>query len=241
MSDHKKPSLLSLFACKKGISRFVFILIIAVVVMSILVSIPIILYYRSQSKKIGCYAALDTATRQMTDKYLIDGFKSKKEVKEWVGYVMNGWDDLCPGGGNVYVIYDKNAEMPWRLVCGMHGDDKKECCRLNAEWVLDQVKEAVKQAADDGLGLPESIDLSLNGEKLSVILTEEPTELTRGTGTTMGYDGTVAFYGVAGNGAVGENTGLKDGAVCYLSFADPDYCANWEPVDGWSGSAYAKK
>lgn len=241
MSDQKKPSFPSLLARKDGISRFVFILIIAVVVMAIVVSIPLILYYRSQSAKIGCYAALDTASRQMADKYLIDGFKDENEVKKWVGYVMNGWDDLCPGGGNVYVIHDETAEMPWRLVCGMHGEDRKECCKLNAKWVLEQVREAVRESADEGVPVPESVELRFNGELLSVLLTEEETGLTRGTGTTMGVEGTVAYFGIAGVGEVGKDSGLKDGQVCYLSFADPDYCANWDSVFGWSGSAYSYK
>ena len=221
-----------------GVSRFVFILIAAVVVLAIAVTVPLVIYYRSQSKQIGCTAALDTATRQMAARYLIEGFKNEDEVKEWVGFVMNGWDDLCPGGGNIYVVRDENADMPWRLVCGMHGKDKKECCRLNASWVLDRVIEAVNKAVKNGDAIPGTVDLKLNGEKLTVAMTEEVTGIRRGTRTTKGYDGTVAFFGVSGVGKAGENSGLPDGSVCYFSFADPDYCANWKYGDGWTGTAF---
>lgn len=238
MTSLSKTADISRIGNRRGISRFVFILLILLLVMIIVVSIPLVMYYRSQSKKIGCYAALDTARRQMADKYLIDGFKNAEEVKEWVGFVMNGWDDLCPGGGKIFVVPDKDSEMPWRLVCGMHGDDKKECCRLNASWVLDQVRQAVKTAADNNEPLPEKIPLKLNGETLEVMLTEVESGLRRGTSITSGYSGTVAFYGVSGNGEIGTNTEAKPGEVCYLSFADPDYCANWKYKSDWSGTAF---
>ncbi len=208
--------------------------------LAILVTIPLVLYYRSQSEKIGCVAALDTATRQMADKFLIDGFKDASEVKAWVTLVMNGWDDLCPGGGNVYIIHDESAEMPWRLVCGMHGEDKKECCRLNASWALGQVREAVKKAADDGKDPPEKIEIPLNGKTLEVKLTDKRmTDVTRGTGTMMDYDGTVAFYAVAGYGDEWRSTGASSGTVCYFCFADPNYCASWLVGKGWTGDAYS--
>lgn len=228
-------------ARQAGISRFIFILIALVIILAIIVTIPLILYYRSQSKAIGCYAALDTARRQAADKFIIDGFNNAEEVKEWVGYVMNGWDDLCPGGGNVYVVEDDDSEMPWRLVCGMHGEDKKECCRLNASWALDRVKEAVKEASDKGEPAPEKIELKLNGETLTVTFTKAETNLRRGTSSTSGYDGTVAFYSVAGDGGFTRETGAKAGAVCYFSFADPDNCANWYYGEGWTGTAYSIK
>lgn len=224
---------------KKGVSRLVFILIVALCVLLIVASVPLIMYYRSQSAKIGCVTALDTASRQIADKFLIDGFHDAKEVKNWVTLVMNGWDDLCPGGGNVYVVYDKDADMPWRLVCGLHGEDRKECCRLNAAHVLDLVREEIKKAADEG-SVPESVEVRLNGEKLVAKLTEEETGLVRGTYSTTGYNGTVAFYGITGIGKIGASSEAGEGEICYFSFADPDNCANWKYRDGWTGSAWKR-
>lgn len=224
----------------RGISRAVAILLVLVAVMLVVVSIPTYRYFWGRSQELGCGAALRSARGQVITAYLMAGAQiSAKEVKEVATFAMNGWEDLCPAGGNVYVVETGGGEgeMPYDLVCGIHGEARQRC-RLNAGFVLDTVREQVILALAKGEQPPESVALTLNGEPFTVLLTETPTGLKRGTSSTTGVEGTLAFYGLAGRGEVGANTDLPEGYVCYFSFADENYCANWSDSTGWVASAY---
>ena len=225
----------------RGISRAVVIMLILVAVMLVVVSIPVYIHFRTVWREMECMTSLDTAKRQMIDQFLLEfGDLDIDEAKEHVGYVMNGWDDLCPGGGIVYIVKDDdpNADMPYKLVCGVHGEDKKENCRLNADYVLDHVRERVKYERAKGAPIPEKITVNLNGEDLDVLLVTESKKIRYGTRYFEADDDIVAYYGVAGNGF--DDTTADDGEVCYFGFADPNYCANWTAERGWSGDSWDK-
>ena len=225
----------------RGISRAVVIMIVLVAVMLVAVSIPTYIHYRDKWREIKCMTSLDSAKRQMVDQFLLEfGDLSKEEAKEHVGYVMNGWDDLCPGGGIVYIVEDKseNAEMPYKLVCGIHGEDKKELTRLNANYVFEHVCERVKLERAKDAPIPEIITLTLNSEQLTVYLVTENQNLKRGTKYTDEKNKIVAYFGVEGNGDFGDSENASEGDVCYFAYADENYCANWTADNWWSGDSW---
>ena len=224
-----------------GLARAIVILIIiAALLAAVAILIPTIAYYREQSKKIGCVTALDTAYRQYIDAYLT-GVKGldKEETKEVVTFAMCGWDDLCPGGGNIFIVKDEEkGHDVYRLVCGLHDEDLKERVRLNAGYVLDTVREAVAAAREKGDPVPDSATRPLSGKELVILRTDEPSTLRRGTDSTMDYEGTVAFYSVVGIGDDSDASGQKDGEVWSFTFADENYCAKWNYRQSWTGDAY---
>ncbi len=222
-----------------GVSRLVFILIAIILVLIILVSIPIYIYYRKQSEKIGCTQGLDTATRQLYDAYLMGDIHSVADARKRITLVMNGWEDLCPAYGNIYIVESKDpAEKPYRLVCGLHCDDKKEKTRLNAENVFEQVKKRVKELRALGDKYPSAVTVKLNGKELTALLVTSPTDIKYGTSITDNVKGTVAYYGITGNFAFENTSGVPEGSVCYFNFADEDNGAVFCEPEGWWGSSY---
>ena len=107
-----KTALKNRFSSKNGISRVVVILIIAVVTLSIVAIIPLAIYHSRIAAKIGCTQAMDSGTRQLYDAYLLGDVHNIDEAKAVVTRAMNGWDDLCPGGGTMHIVYDETAEKP---------------------------------------------------------------------------------------------------------------------------------
>lgn len=226
---------------RNGAARLIVLLaLIAAVLAAIAIVIPAVNYYREESKKIGCATALDTAYRQYIDTFLANGGKlNRDETKEVVTFVMNGWDDLCPAGGNIYIVEDNDkGEGLFRLVCGIHGSDEKELTRLNAGFVLDTVREKIAEAQKNGRAYPKSVTLTLNGKELTARLTDKPTGLKRGTESTSGYEGTVAFYSIVGHSDFGEDSGMDEGKIWYFSFADEKHCAEWTYAKSWTGDSY---
>ncbi|MBR4798729.1 MAG: hypothetical protein IK047_00555, partial [Clostridia bacterium] len=121
-----------------------------------------------------------------------------------------------------------------RLVCGIHGASSSERTLLNAKYVFEQlVRKAVSGYSENG-AFPESVTASLNGEELEIMLTAEDVGITRGTGSTSGYKGTVAFYAAAGSGGFGDSFGAANGSVSWFVFADKYHCARWDARVGWS-------
>ena len=215
-------------------------MLVLVAVMLVLVSIPVGIHFRDKWREIKCMTSLDTAKRQMIDEFLFTaGELDIEEAKSHVGYVMNGWDDLCPGGGIVYIVKDDdpNAEMPYKLVCGIHGEDAKERTRLNSNYVYKHVCKAVETTVKDGESALETVTVNLNGEDLAVKLVTEDQMIKRGTNASDYDDEIVAFYGVEGNGSF-TDTGVDEGEVCYFAFADKEYCANWTYIRGWTGDSW---
>ena len=240
MADTPKTSVYGKVFGKSGIARLVVILLVLALVMLIIVAKPAYLYLKEESDRIACVQSLDSASRQVAVDYLNKGGnQSAEEVKAEAARAMLGWDDLCPAGGNVYVVEsDGKNGLPYQLVCGLHGTDKKQCTRLNASNVYEQVVEAVRRERLDGNDYPESVTVTLHHKPLTAYLVDESTGLRRGTGATTGYEGTVAYYSIVGHSDFGDDSGLKDGRVWYFSYADEDHCANWSSKDGWSGDSY---
>ena len=224
---------------RRGISLLLVIMLILVLIMVVVISIPTVQYYKRRSEAIGCATALDTARRQLAAQVMgTDNIKSAKDAKKFVGYVMDGWDDLCPGGGNIYIVDRKNDDFPYDLVCGMHGADAKQRTRLNAQWVKEQIEDAVQKAKEKGNERLTSVAFTLNGEEIEALLTDDVTGWRRGSSSTSGLNGTMVRYGLAGYGTFGKDYHRSEGSLCYVSFVDDLYCANWSSIDGWTGDSY---
>ena len=226
----------------QGIIWPIVILLVAITVMSIIVLIPNYKAMQRQGQTVACATALDTARRQLASNFMFNGFEDGKaeEAKEFVTFVMNGWDDLCPEGGNCYIIPNTKGEMSWDIVCGLHCADKKLCTRLNAENVREQIIKGLRDARIDGIPFPETLPFTLHHKNYTALLVDEESGLKRGTRLTMGKEkaGIVAYYGIMGHSDFGADSGAKEGSLCYFSFADEEHCANWDYREEWTGDSY---
>lgn len=227
---------------KQGISRLVAIMLALILILVIIILIPIGIQYRHQAKIYSCYVGLDTARRQLAGGYMFDGFENgeAEDAKELVAYAMNGWDDLCPDGGDVYIVPKSGDGVAWEIVCGLHCKDAKLRTRLNSYNVREQLRDALLKEQAKGNMYPETLPYTLHHKEYIAELVDESTGLKRGTRTTMGRekDGIVAYYSIVGHSDYGADSGMKEGEIWYFSFADEDHCANWSYHDQWTGDSY---
>ena len=240
----RHPSSVNKLRGGRGIARLTLVLLVLVLVLAVVVSIPVYKRYQRTGHTLACATALDTARRQLAADFMFDGWENGRadEAKDFVSFVMNGWDDLCPEGGTVYVVYnagDKvSTDLAWDVVCGLHGSDKKLCTRLNSDNVLGQLREALRQERLLGNPCPESLRFTLHHREYTALLVDEETGFKRGTDLTKGYKGIVAFYAIGGHGALGASIEGEDGEICYFSYADEKHCATWRSDDGWTGDSF---
>ena len=227
---------------RRGISRLVAIMLVLILVLSIVCMIPVYLKYRHPAKIIACGTALDTARRQLAGNFMFDGFEDRdvEKAKEFVAFVMNGWDDLCPDGGDVYIVPKGDSELDWEIICGLHCSDSRLRTRLNAYNVREQLRNALIAEKNNGNPYPETLPFTLHHREYTAQLVDASSGLKRGTKTTMGMEkaGIVAFYSIVGHSDYGADSGMKEGEIWYFSFADEDHCANWSYHDQWTGDSY---
>ncbi len=224
----------------RGIARLVVILTVLALVLVAAALYPVIQHYRFRADALGCLAGLDTARRQLAAEYLFEGENSSaEEARDYVGFVMAGWDDLCPGGGTTYIVPKDDSELAWDVVCGLHGQDRKQCTRLNAEHVLQQLREELHTAQVLGTTYPERMTVTLHHKPLEALITEEDTGLRRGTRATVGATGTLVSYAIAGYSDFGTGRGVPVGEISWFSYADEEHCANWSAWGGWTGDSYS--
>lgn len=227
---------------ERGISWLIAIMLVLVIILAITSMIPSYKKYQEQGMRVACGTALDTARRQLASNFMLNGFEneSAEKAKEFVTYVMNGWDDLCPAGGDVYIVPKADSPLDWEIICGLHCSDGKLRTRLNAYNVREQLKEELLKRRNDGNPYPETLDFTLHHKAYTAQLVDEPSGLKRGTRTTMGMEkaGIVCYYSLVGHSDFGADSGLKDGVLWYFSFADEDHCANWDYHDEWTGDSY---
>ena len=224
---------------RSGITRAAYLLIILIILMLILISIPAWKYYQNRAAELGCGSSLNSANHQLSIEYLAGRKITPETAKEIVTVAMDGWDDLCPGGGTPYLV-EEESEVGYRVVCGIHDKDTKERTRLNAANALEQIEKSVKMEKTLGNNYPDLVKVVLNGKEYEAVLTDKESGLKRGTGATTGVKGTVIYYSITGHSDFGVDSGLTEGKVWYFSYADEEHCANWNSIDGWSGDSYLK-
>lgn len=223
-----------------GISRAVVLMLVLVALMLIVViAIPTVRYYRTEMGRIGCNTAFESARRRISEEYILaSGEMTAEEAKQVVTASMYGWDDLCPAGGEVYLVKGAAAGLPYDVVCGLHGDNTNQVTRLNAERVLNRLKSALNDAQENGTQYPETLTVKLNSKDITAQLVDQDQGIRWGTNSTSGVEGTVVFYGIKGHSDFGSNTLVSDGQICYFCFADKNHCANWSSRKGWTGDSY---
>lgn len=213
----------------RGVARIVVIFAIVAIVLGIIFAVPFVRDFNNKRNSVGCANALDTARRQLSYEYLSSsGNLNAKQAYELVGYAMDGYKDICPKYGTVYLIKSDKYGMEYDLVCGIHGDDLRQVTRLNAGFVLDQVSKAVLVETKIDRPAPETVNVIFNNEthKASLVESDSMKDINHGTDYLKDYKGIVIYYGVS------------DKEVDYFVYADKNYCAIWKANDGWTGDAY---
>lgn len=238
---------MKLLSRRGGINRATIILLILIGIMLIIIAIPSWKVFRYRSEKTACVQAMKSAADGLIIDYLGNlKDRSVEEAQLVLDEVMPARDELCPAHGTIYLI--KNSQGIYEPFCGIHADDKKLRCRLNAsraktllEGELEKAEKEKKYGAEEKTSSkkdePVSTGVYLNGQTLECVLVSEEEDLHRGTGLTAGYDGIVAFYGLDGEGSFSSNK-TADGEICYFIYADESYAAIWRADKGWTGTAY---
>ena len=227
-----------LFDGRGGINRLVAVLLALIVVMLAIIAVPAWKVFRYRSEKTGCDQAMKSARDGLIIEFLSRwDAGSVEEAMVTLDEVLPARANICPAGGTVYLVRGDNGIF--EPVCGKHNDDKKLRVRLNASRALDLLRDGLRYArrvSPDGE--PETVDIELNGDTLTCTRVPEVSDLRRGTGTTNGFEGIVALYGLAGDGSF-DAMGRKAGEIVYFVYADEYYAAIWRADDGWTGDAYA--
>ena len=222
---------------RRGLTYFTVLLMLLVLAMLITVLTPVFLRWRDEACRFGCFVASSSARRQLAaESVLIDG---APEAEEIVDEAKNGREDLCVAGGTTYLVENTGEnETPFDIVCGLHGNNRKQCTRCNACSVLEQVAQQVRLAQDRGEPFPTSVTVQLHHRDVIAILVDDYTGIHCGTARTDEYDGVVAFYAIVGHSSFGEGSGLKEGSIWYFSYADEEHYAAWSNIRGWTGDSY---
>lgn len=208
------------------INRTVALLLVLIAVMLVIIAIPAWKVFRYRSEKTGCVQAMKSAKDGLIIEYLgrFDA-GTVEEAMVALDEIMPGRANLCPAGGTVYLI--RGDHDIFEPVCGLHDDDLKLRVRLNASRALDLLEEGLPEARRDLGEEPESVAIALNGKSLECVRVEEEPPIRRGTGTTNGYEGVVAFYRLD-----------DEGEISYFIYADEHHCAIWRKGQQWRGDAY---
>ena len=233
---------MKLRSIRGGVNRVVAILLVLIAIMLVVVLLPAWDDLRLLSQRLSCEQAMKSAKDGLIIEYL-GRFKegSVQDAMNTLDQVMVARPNICPAGGEVYLI--KNSNGIYEPLCGLHDRDGRRRVRLNASRALELLREARRKALRSSKGKePDAVEITLNSMPLSCERVPKVQKLRRGTGTTDGFDGVVAFYGLAGEGdfpaGEGEDAKVETGDIYYFVYADEAHCAIWKANDGWSGDAY---
>ena len=231
---------MKLRSIRGGVNRVVAILLVLIAIMLVVVLLPAWDDLRLLSQRLSCEQAMKSAKDGLIIEYL-GRFKegSVEDAMNTLDQVMVARPNICPAGGEVYLI--KNSEGIYEPLCGLHDRNARQRTRLNASRALELLREGRRKALRSSKGVePEAVDIRLNSKPLSCERVPKVQKLRRGTATTDGFDGVVAFYGLAGEGdfPAGEDAKVEAGDIFYFVYADEEHCAIWKANDGWTGDAY---
>ena len=219
-----------------GINRLAAILLVLIAIMLVLIAIPSYRIYEYRAQKTSCEQAMKSARDGLIIEYLSRWDEgSVEDAIQTLDEVLPERPNICPAGGTVYLI--KNSLGIFEPVCGLHDDDRRLRCRLNASRAMELLGTGLIKIRKSGGEEPESVEITLNSRKLECARVREKLDLRRGTASTNGYKGVVAFYGLEGDGSL-QTGKVNKGEICYFVYADEDNAAVWLANHGWTGSAY---
>ena len=219
-----------------GVNRLVVALLAMIAVMLVIIAIPAWKVFRYRSEKTGCIQALKSARDGLIIDYLSHWEEGTvQQAMATLDEVMPARANICPAGGTVYLVRDEKGI--YEPICGLHADDKRLRARLNASRAKDLLEEGLRLARRESESEPESVEIQLNGKALECVRVQEKPALRRGTSTTDGFKGVVAFYGLEGEGEFSTGKVKKD-RIAFFVYADENFCAIWNAGEGWTGTAY---
>lgn len=218
-----------------GINRLTAVLLVLIAIMLVLIAIPSYRVFQYRAQKTSCEQAMKSAKDGLVIEYLSRWSEgSVEDAIQTLDEVLPERPNICPAGGTVYLV--RNGLGIFEPVCGLHDTDRRLRCRLNASRAMELLGAARNKLRGLNGEEPESLEITLNSKPLECVRVGEKLDLRRGTATTNGYKGVVAFYGLEGDGF---KTGkVKKGEICYFVYADEDNASVWLAGDGWTGSAY---
>ena len=218
-----------------GINRLTAVLLVLIAIMLVLIAIPSYRVFQYRAQKTSCEQAMKSAKDGLVIEYLSRWSEgSVEDAIQTLDEVLPERPNICPAGGTVYLV--RNGLGSFEPVCGLHDTDRRLRCRLNASRAMELLGAARNKLRGLNGEEPESLEITLNSKPLECVHVGEKLDLRRGTATTNGYKGVVAFYGLEGDGF---KTGkVKKGEICYFVYADEDNASVWLAGDGWTGSAY---
>lgn len=221
---------------RSGLARIHVLLILACIVLLGMALFPWYKSYRYHGEWLACSESLRTVNGALVISMIDKGqTETLNEAATELLSILPGRESFCPSNGTVY--FQQQEGGSWKAVCGKHESDHSLRARLNASYVRKRIQEEILRVGSSGEKLPLKLSEELNGETLECSLVTRETGIRRGTRTTDGVEGTVAYYGVKGSGMFSDAK-TPAGELCYFCYADEDYCAVWRDGQGWSGNAY---
>lgn len=239
-----KDFLEKLNSARGGTNRLVVILAVITLILLAIIAVPGWKAFQYRSEYLACEQAMKSANDGLIIEYL-GSFEEGDvdQARKAIDQIMVARPDICPKHGNIFLVKGDNGV--YTTVCGLHDKDVRQRTRLNATYCLEQLRETRKKLIKKGNDDPGDVEITSNGEPLTVTRVTKEEMIHRGTKTTNGYEGVVAYYGVKGDFEFSakaksrkNKTKVKDGDICYFVYADEDYCAIWRSRDNWTGDAY---
>lgn len=219
-----------------GLTRAAAILLFLIFIMLIVTAVPFITQWREESATFNCMLSAEKM-QDLVDMEVL--FRQRpltpEETEEFLQNYKDLGEILCPDGGEFDAVDRDSLSM--EVVCCRHDSNTGRRARMCAERVLDRVRTEVRKKQLSGTRYPDSVKVTLNSRPLKAVRVTEPTGLRRGTATTPGYKGIVAFYSIAATPQKVSNQGsreeLQTGEVYYFSYADENHAVTWTMWDGW--------
>lgn len=231
------------------INRLIAILLALTAVLLIVIVAPSVRRSAENAAEIGCFIALDKAQSMMAEEYMFNGWGlTKQEAAAVVDKSRYSRENLCPGGGDYFIVWKTDAELEYKVVCGLHDADTKERTRLSSGAALMRLSDELKRLQDKGDAVPKNLKIDLNGKKLTCQQVQQDPRLLFGTATDIDRKGVVCYFALVGDEeareAVEKKEGLdlsdlKEGEVWYFGYADENHASVWKYRKGWSGDAWA--
>ncbi|MBE6910464.1 MAG: hypothetical protein E7474_12985 [Ruminococcaceae bacterium] len=199
---------------------------LAVLALMLTAGVSFVRRHREIAETEGCRIAVNEAQRKIVNAEVnAGGGISEEEAKLAATQDTKPWSQLCPGGGDCYLLPDKDGYFT--VVCALHDPDEKQRTRLNAESAFEQIQKKLDTERLQGREVPKAIRVTLNGKALDAARTNSDIGLSRGTKYASNYDGVIAFYLVNGE------------TLQYFFYADEEHCAVWNLGVGWTGDSWS--
>ncbi len=219
--DGKKPG-----EKDRSIRGLIYLLVFVILVLAVMVVVPLLQARESKAESYACTLSIRRAQDAVLLEFYSDPEASLKEAAVAVDESKLAQDQLCPSGGDFYLIPEGGS---WHVTCGLHEENTYLRTRLNATYVFEQLQQQLESYRRLEMNLNTNLLINVNGKALDIIQVPGDNGLRRGTDYSIDFDGVVCFYSLNSSGQVN-----------WFVYADANHAAVWKIADGWSGDAYSK-